>query len=151
LFDSGYAVTFSQDLFNCEPFPNLGARFRSSVDENLVEDGSPWAVRDGALLRTWRPGNRERAEVERIGADRRTSCCRDAPEQPPRRQGSDPRWMNHVRGNRIARECGTVDDEHAIALAREQHRRRRPSAPCSDNDDVVLAVHDDPPLLPAHI
>jgi hypothetical protein len=121
-FDTAHTVIFNEQLFNREGFTDLGACFRRSVDQQLVEHCPTRAVRHGTVLRSRRTGNREWAEVERVGVDGRTSRGVETLEQSPPSQGGNGARMDQVRGDRIARECRAIDHEHAIPFAREQHR-----------------------------
>ena len=134
--DAAHTAILNDELLNREPLADLGARFRCGVDQELVEDGSPWTVRDRAVLRPRGARKRERAEIEGVPLNWGTSRCRETPEQPPSHQSRNPSRMHDVGRNRVARERCSIDNEHAIPLPREQHRRWRACTPRPDDNCV---------------
>src|SRR5205085_241366 len=80
---------------------------------------------------------------ERVGVDRRATTRDESFEQSPALQGRDPEGVNHVGRDGVARERRTIDDEHLVALAREQHRGRRARAARTDDDHVEVGPGHD--------
>ena len=67
-------------------------------------------------------------EIEGVGVNRRAAGRGEAIEQSPPRERGDAERLHHVRGHGVARERRAVDHQHAVALAGQQHRRRRTGA-----------------------
>ena len=55
-------------------------------------------------------------------------------------------WMGEVRGHRVAGERGLVDQQHPVAVARQQHRCGRAATSRPDDDHVVVRAHVRVPL-----
>ena len=140
--DAGHDSVGGEQLVDREAVPQLGARLDGGVDQQLVEHGPARAVaaRD-AVDRPRGPGDRQRPEVERVGVDRRATGRLQALQQAPALERGHARRVHMMRRHRVAREGRLVDQQHPVALAREQHRRGRSRAARSDNDRVVVLAH----------
>jgi len=68
--------------------------------------------------------DREWPEVEGILVKRRATGDKQPMQKIPTLRARDPWRMDDVRGHRVAWKRRLVDEQHAIALAREQHRGR---------------------------
>jgi len=86
----GHPAVFEQDVGDAEAFPHLHTRFRRRVHEQFVQHDASRAVRDGCVAGAGAPGEGERAEVERVGMDRRTSRRDDPVEQAPPGSAATP-------------------------------------------------------------
>ncbi len=136
----GDASVLDDDVFDGELLANFGARFRRRVDEQLVEHGTPGAVRDRRIVGAGSARDREGAEVERVGVDRRTSRRGQPIEQTPSLQCRSSGRVEDMGRQRVAREGRTINDENPVALPGEQHPRRGARAPCTDHDGVVSVL-----------
>ena len=113
-----------QELLNRESLTHLRASCGGRLDQDLVEDGA--ADRIAHLDVTGgRRGARERKgpDVEREGADRRGTRALDLGQQPPALEAGNPRLVNVMGRERVAREACPVQEQDAVAPARKQHRR----------------------------
>lgn len=86
-----------QQIVDMKAFPNLRARLCCCVDKQFVEYGASRTVSHRRILRARRPGDRYRAEVERIRMDRRARRGNQPVEQTPSRQGRDSEWLYYMR------------------------------------------------------
>ena len=100
--NADHATVLEDDVGDGEAFSDLGSRFGCCVDEQLVQHRPSGAVGDGSIGGSWLPGDREGAEIERVGVDRRASRCREPVEQSPSSQRRYPRRVDLVRGDRVA-------------------------------------------------
>src|SRR5439155_11900184 len=75
--------------------------------------------------------------IKAHGTDWRRSKSGDLFEQAPSFRSRQRRLPDQVRRYGVARKLRLIDDQHSIALAREQHRQRRPRASCANNDHVL--------------
>jgi hypothetical protein len=103
------AVVVEQQLADGEALPDLGACLGGRVDEQLVQHGAPRPVGDRRLVGARSAGDRERAEVERVGVDRRAAGGDEPIQQPPPLQRGDARRMDEVRRDRVAGKRRPVD------------------------------------------
>ena len=140
--DAAHPPVVEQDLVDGEGLAQLGARRHGGVHQQRVEHGAPRG--EGARLAVDRPrgpGDAHGTEVELVGghrrAARRLEPLEDAPA-PERRHG---RRVDEVRGHRVAGERGLVHQQHPVAGAGQQHRRRRSPAARPDHDCVVFVGH----------
>ena len=96
-----------QNLLDGEAFADLGAALSRGVDQQLVEYGPPWAVRDRCLSCAWRASDRERTKVEGVGVDRRAPGRHQPIEQAPLDRALTPsgcnRWVDTVSLGKVAR------------------------------------------------
>jgi len=138
--DTGDAPFLDDDVLDGETLADLRACLGRAVDEQLVEHGASRTVRDRGVGCPRASGDRERAEVERVRVDRRTTGCREPLEQSPLAKRRHSGRVDDVGRHRVARERRPVDDEHVVPLAREKHRGGRPGAARSDHDCVVLVL-----------
>ena len=123
-----------------EARPNLGAGRGGGLDEDGVDREpprcvGPWRRRQAAR----RPGDGERPEVEAVGRHRRTTGRNDRVRQAPALQGGHAGRVDEVRRDRVARERGPIDQQHAVAQVRQQHGGGCAGDAGTDDDDVVVA------------
>ena len=147
--DAGHPPAIEQQLVDREALPQLGAGLDGGVDQELVEDRAPRRVRVRHPVDRPR-GARElqRAEVERVGLDRRAAGRLQASQQAPALERRDPGGMHEVGRHRVAREARLVEQQHPVALPRQQHRRWRTPAARADDDRVVTGrAHAAPPAV----
>ena len=81
--DADHTSLLAQNLLDGEAFADLGATLSRGVDQQLVEYGPPWTVRDRCLACSWRASDRERTKVEGVGVDRRAPGRHQPIEQAP--------------------------------------------------------------------
>jgi hypothetical protein len=135
---AGDAPVLLEQLVDREALAHLGAGPAGGVDEDLIEDRPARAVErvdtvvDGEAA-VEHGGTGVEAHLARGGRAGRDHVI----EQAPAREPGDPRELNLVGGERVAREGGAVDDEHVEAAAGEEHGGRGPGDPGADDDDVV--------------
>ena len=145
--DARHRAVGGQDLVDGEALAQLRGRLDRGVDQERVQDGAARAVAvpdpvDGPR----RAGDRQRPEVERVGVHGRAPGLHQAVQQPPALERRDPGRVHEVRRHRVAREGRLVEQQDPMALARQQHRGRRPRAAGPDHDRVVPAgAHVAPP------
>jgi hypothetical protein len=72
-----------QDFLDGESLAHFRACLGSCIDQQFVEDRPPRTEGDRCCLGSWRTRNREWAEIEAIGVDRRAAGCHQAVEQTP--------------------------------------------------------------------
>jgi hypothetical protein len=136
--DAGHAVTVEHERVDGIPLAHLDARGGGRVDEELVEHAAPQRVRIGHRAdRRRRAAQRERPDVEGEPAGRCRARGDHLRQEPPAFEVRRARLVDVVGRERVARELGPVDQQHAVALAGEQHRRRRAGAARADHDRVV--------------
>ena len=123
-----------EELVDGEALADLGAGLGGGVDQQLVEHGAARAVRDGAVGGARRARERERAEVERVGVDRRAAGRHEPVEQAPavaarRRPAGGRRGWRPCRSGRSpgrragpGSPCGPAASRSA---SRRSGRRRR--------------------------
>ena len=87
------------------------------------------------------PRDRDGPEVERVGRDRRAAGRLQPLEQAPPLERGHAGRMHEMRRHRVAGERGPVHEQNAMAVAGQQHRRRRSGAARSDDDRVVCGAH----------
>jgi hypothetical protein len=143
------AAVLHQNPVDGEALAHLGARFGRGVEQQLVEHGAARTVGDGGIRRSRRSFYGDRAEVERIGMNRRAARREKPVEQPPPGERRDGARVDDVGRRGVARERRAIHEQDSIALARKQHRGGRSRAAGADNDDVVGLTHERPPLHPA--
>jgi hypothetical protein len=120
--------------------PRAGFDGRGQHDGvELVASQCDQEVDAGAVLD--RPPHRGAVgEMEGDRADRRRSAVHHRVEQPPAGQLDHAAAGDRVGRQRVAREVRPVDDEDLVALASQQHRRRRPGT-ASAHDDHRPGLH----------
>jgi hypothetical protein len=123
--DAGDAVALRDEAFDRELLADHRAREGGLLDEDLVEDGAAQrvAVRDRPDRRR-RAAKGERPEIERVVTHAGRARRDDPRQQAPAVQARDAGLVDVVGRQRVAREAGPVHQQHAVAFAREQHRRR---------------------------
>ena len=139
--NTDHLAVLDQEALDGEFLADLGPRFGGRVHEQLVQDRAPRRVGDGCRGCARSSGDRERAEVECIRVHGRATGCQNAFEQSPVLERRDAGWMDQMRRDGVAREGRPVDQQHPVALAGKQHRRRRSGAPRADDDRVEWLAH----------
>jgi hypothetical protein len=116
--DADHGAVIDQVVVDAETFAQLGSGAVGGVDEDLVENRSARRVsaRD-AVRRVRCPGDRDRAEVERVPGDWRRTRVDNRVEQLPAAQRRDGGRLHDVRGHGVARELGPVDHEDGAPAA----------------------------------
>ncbi len=123
--DADHFVVVHQQFVDDEALTYLRSGLYGSVEEQLVENGSPGAVADAdTISRVRGPLDDEWSEVERIGRDRRASGGDESVAQPPTLERSDSGRVNKVRGYGVGGEVSPVDDQYPVGHAGQQHRGR---------------------------
>jgi hypothetical protein len=134
-------TVLDEDLVDGEPLAELGARRGGRPDEELVEHGPTRAERGHALRRPGRAGDHDRSHVVGVRRHRRTARRPELLQHAPPLQRRDARRVDEMGRHHVARERRPVDQQHVVAVAREQHPGRRPSAARPDDDHVVGLAH----------
>jgi hypothetical protein len=122
-----------------EALPNLDAGLGRCIRQEAVEHGPPRTEPAPAIIGVGNGAAKsERADIERhVAADRRRPCRRQrAAETPPREDLGSVR-PDDVRRDGIAREGGSVDEQHLESLLRQEHGGRRARATRADDDGIV--------------
>ena len=144
--DAGHAAVVEQHLLDGERGAHLGARRGGGLEEQRVEHDPARAVgRRVAIHRPRRSRDRERPEVIGVLHDRRAVRGFERLEHTPPRERGHAGRMDEVRRQRVAGKRRLVDEQDAVAAARQQHRGGRPSAARADDDRVVHRGHLRPP------
>ena len=110
--DAGDAPVVELDLVDGEGLADLDTALRRRVDEELVEHRPPGAVGDRRVRGPRGTGERERSEVEAVGVDGRAVGGAQSVEHAPPVERGDPRRVDDVRRERVAREGRPIDEEH---------------------------------------
>ena len=121
--DAGDGVVRHQQLVDGEALPNFDAGLGRGMEQEAVEHGATRAEPAQAVVRV-RDGapKGERADIERhVPADRRCTCRCQLAEETPARQDFGAVGPEDVRRDGIAREGGSVDEQHLESLARQEH------------------------------
>ena len=138
--DAGDAAVLDHQTLDGETLAHLGSRLRRRVHQQLVEHGAPRGVGERGLVGPGGARDRHAAEVEGIGVDAGTARGQQPVEQAPVLQRRHPGGMDEVGRDRVRGKRCLVDDEHPVALAGEQHRRRRAGAARARHDRVEFDI-----------
>ncbi|MFT3957477.1 MAG: hypothetical protein QM722_24790 [Piscinibacter sp.] len=121
-----------------EAFTQRHAGRHRGIDEQLVEHGATRAEGHRRRVGARCAFDRHRAEVEGVGIDGWAPGRRERVAQAPARQRRDAARVHDVRRHGVAREGRAVDQQHAPAAAREQHRCGGAGAARADDDGVPV-------------
>ena len=132
------AVVVAADVGDGDAVAELGAGRGGGVDEDRVEHRATrrvervhaerWPDRDHHLLA---------AVVEGGAPDRRSPRFDDAVDQPPAVELEDAGPHEAVGGEGVGAVAGTVHDEHALAVAGEEHGGGGAGGAGADDDRVI--------------
>jgi hypothetical protein len=100
--NAGYPAAVGEEFLDGESFADFGARCGCRVDQQLIQDGSPWRIGNRRVLSARRARYGERAEVERVAADRRALGRQELAEQSPPVQRGNPGRLNDMGRDRVA-------------------------------------------------
>jgi hypothetical protein len=137
--DAGHTIIRPDQLVDGEFLSHLSTCRRGRIHEQLVEHRPARAETTASSVRAGDgAGQRKRSDVEgHVQRDRRAVRRRDAVEQSPAVQDLRPVRPDDVRRNGVARKTGLVDEQDAVAFAREQQCGGRAGAARADDDGVV--------------
>jgi hypothetical protein len=136
---SNDSIVVPQQRLDGEPFPQFRASFNGGVHEQPVQHRAAWTeaaasgvgVGHATFERKW-------TDVEdQATGDWWAPGCLQSIEQPPAIHDLGTMRPDDVRGNRVARKRGLIDQQDSIAVPSDQHRGRSAGAPGAHDDRVV--------------
>jgi acyl dehydratase len=138
--DAAHAIVVCADEADEMRFErDLGAGAARGIDKHPVDDGTPGRVETiNVVLRFDLHRNDLVTIVKRRRSDHGRACRFDSVQHAPARELNHAGSHEGVGRDGIAPVATPVDDEHANAPSREEHRSRGAGATSSDNNDVIV-------------
>jgi hypothetical protein len=128
-----------QQFVDGEALPNLDAGLGRCIRQEVVEHGPTRTEPAHAVVGVGNGAAKgERADIERhVTADRRCTCRGERTEEAPPCEDLGAVGPEDVRRDRVAREGGSVDQQHLESSSRQEHGGRRARTSRADDDGVV--------------